>query len=98
MFGYVGDKQPAKSKEKVTLESVSFEPKNASELKRFFELNKDKYHEIWVVITKKTAVNPQPLSFDKALDEAKKQGLVDSHTKTLDESKYMIRFTKRIKP
>jgi hypothetical protein len=26
--------------------SVSFEPKNAKELRHFFETNKDKYHEI----------------------------------------------------
>ena len=80
----------------VTLESVSFEPKNASELKKFFEENKDGYHEIWVIITKKTAADPQPVSFNQALDEAKKQGLIDSRTKTIDDNKYMIRFTKRV--
>jgi hypothetical protein len=55
-------------------------------------------HEIWVVITKKKAANPPPLSFNQALVEAKKQGLIDSRTKTIDEKQYMIRFTKRIKP
>ena len=80
------------------LELVTFEPQNASELKRFFEENKDMCHEIWVVITKKKAANPQPLSFNQALVEAKKQGLIDSRTKTIDAKKYMIRFTKRIKP
>ena len=79
-------------------ESVTFEPQHVSELKRFFEENKDKYHEIWVIITKKKSVNPQPVSFNQALSEAKKQGLIDSRTKTIDEKKYMIRFTKRIKP
>ncbi len=80
------------------LDSVTFEPKNVSELRQFFEENKEKYHEIWVVITKKKTANPQPLSFNQAIDEAKKQGLIDSRTKTIDEKKYMIRFTKRISP
>ena len=79
------------------LDSVTFEPKNASDLESFFEENKDKYHEIWVVLTKKTVANPQPISFNQALNEAKKQGLIDSRKKTIDEKKYVIRFTKRIK-
>jgi hypothetical protein len=84
VFGYVGDIQPAKSKVTMILESVTFEPQNASELKQFLEKNKDKCHEIWVVITKKKVANPQPLSFNQALAEAKKQGLIDSRTKTID--------------
>jgi hypothetical protein len=78
-------------------ESVTFEPKNAEELARFFETNKDRYHEIWIVITKKDHTNPQPVSFNDAVTEAIKQGLIDSRTKTLNEQKYMIRFTKRKK-
>jgi arginine utilization protein RocB len=100
VFGYVGDKQPAKkakAKRQVMAESVTFEPQNISDLTRFFEENKDKYHEIWVIITKKKTVNPQLVSFNQALSEAKKQGLIDSRTKTIDEKKYMIRFTKRNK-
>ena len=80
------------------VESVTFEPQNVSELKRFLEDNKDRYHEIWVVITKKEAVDPQPISFNQAVGEAKKHEFVDSRTKTVDQQKYMIRFTKRIKP
>ena len=79
------------------VESVTFEPQNVSELKRFFEENKNKFHEIWIVITKKKTANQQPVSFNQALGEAKKQGLIDSRTKTLSDEKYMIRFTKRIK-
>lgn len=97
MLGYVG-RQTARKKQGESLESVTFEPKNSSELKRFFEENKDKCHELWVIITKKKVANPQPLSFNQALDEAKKQGLIDSRTKSVDEKKYMIRFTKRIRP
>ena len=78
--------------------SITFEPQNVSELKRFFEENKEKYHEIWIVITKKKAAHTQPISFDQALAEAKKQGLIDSRTRSIDTEKYMIRFTKRIKP
>jgi len=51
-----------------------------------------------VVITNKTAADPQPVSFNQALDEAKKQGRIDSKTKTINAEKYMIRFTKRINP
>lgn len=91
----MGDKQPAK-KGITMVESVTFEPQNVSMLKQFFEDNKEKHHEIWIIITKKKAANPQPLSFDQALIEAKKQGLIDSRTKTIDAEKYMIRFTKRI--
>jgi hypothetical protein len=75
--------------------SISFEPKTVEDLKRFFETNKDKYHEIWVVLTKKDHANPQPVSFSGAVGEAISQGLVDSRTKTLTEEKYAIRFTKR---
>ena len=75
--------------------SVTFEPENAGELARFFETNKDSYHEIWVVLTKKAHADPQPVSFADAVNEAVKQGLIDSRTKTLNEQKYMIRFTKR---
>jgi len=78
--------------------SITFELQNVSELKRFFEDNKEKYHEIWVVITKKKAAISQPLSFNQALIEAKKQGLIDSRTKTIDAEKYMVRFTERITP
>ena len=66
---------PQKTGIKMTLESVTFEPQNASELKQFFEKNKEKYHEIWVVITKKKAANPQPLSFNQALTKQKNKDL-----------------------
>jgi len=79
-------------------ESTIFEPQNVSELERFFEDNKEKYREIWVVIAKKEVANPQFLSFDQALTEAKKQGLIDNRLKTIAAEKYVIRFTKRIKP
>jgi hypothetical protein len=52
-------------------------------------------HEIWVVLTKKTHADPQPVSFIEAVAEAIKHGLVDSRTKTLSEKKYAVRFTKR---
>jgi hypothetical protein len=92
----LGDNSPQNCGE-VMLESVTFEPKNTTDLERFFEENKDKCHEIWVVLKKETVANPQPMSFDQALKEAKKQGLIDSRTKTIDTKKYGVRFTKRIK-
>ena len=78
-------------------ESVTFEPKNLKDLKRFFEENKDKYHEIWVIITNKKAAHPQLVSFDQVVSEARKQGLIDSRIRNVDEKRYMIRLTKRIK-
>ena len=78
-------------------ESVNFEPKSLDELRQFFMENKDRYHEIWVIITNKKTANPQFVSFDQVISEAKKQGLIDSRIKNLDEKRYMIRLTKRIK-
>ncbi len=78
-------------------ESVTFEPMSLEELRRFFEENKAKYHEIWVIITNKKAANPQLVSFDQVVSEARKQGLIDSRIKNVDEKRYMIRLTKRIK-
>jgi len=75
--------------------SISFEPKNLEDLKRFFETNKNKYDELWVILTKKAHANPQPVSFNEAIAEAISQGLVDSRTKTLTTEKYAIRFTER---
>ena len=75
--------------------SVSFEPKNVEELRHFFEANKNVYHEIWIILSKKKHTDPQPVSFTEAVGEALKQGLIDSRTKTLNEQKYSIRFTKR---
>jgi DNA modification methylase len=42
--------------------------------------------------------DPQPVTFNAAVAEAVKQGLIDSRTKSLNEHKYFIRFTKRKKP
>ncbi len=78
-------------------ESVTFEPKSLAELRRFFEENKEKYHEIWIVITNKKSANPQVVSFDEVVGEAKSHGLIDSRIRNVDEKRYMIRLTKRLK-
>jgi len=78
-------------------ESIIFEPKSLPELRRFLEENKNIHHEIWVVITNKKAANPQVVSFNDVISEAKKQGLIDSRIKKIDDKKYMIRLTKRSK-
>jgi len=77
--------------------SIFYEPKNVDDLSCFFRVNNEKYHEIWVILTKKTVTNPQPVSFNEAVAKAIEQGLMDSRTKTLDEKKYVVRFTKRKK-
>ena len=79
-------------------ESVTFEPKSLADLNKFLEENKGSYHEIWVIITNKKSANSQAISFDQVVIEAKKQGLIDSRIKNVDEKRCMIRLTKRIKP
>jgi len=68
------------------------------DLKQFLEDNKDKQHEIWIIIKNKKAANPQRVSFNEVVNEARKQGLIDSRIKNVDEERYMIRLTKRITP
>jgi hypothetical protein len=48
----MGDKQPAKKGISMG-ESITFDSQNVLMLKQFFEGNKEKYDEIWIVITKK---------------------------------------------
>ena len=72
-----------------------FEPKNVEDLRRFFEINKDKFHELWVVLTKKKIVAQQPVTFNEAVNEAVMQRLIDSRSKGLSEQKYAVRFTTR---
>lgn len=75
--------------------SIRYEPKNPEDLTAFLKANREKHHEIWVVLIKKTHADPQPVSFNEAVRRAIELGLVDSRTKTLDDEKYMVRFTKR---
>jgi hypothetical protein len=75
--------------------SVSFEPSSVDELRYFFEANRDRHHEIWIVLTNKKYADPQPVTFNDAVKEAVKQGLIDSRSRSLSEQKYAVRFTKR---
>jgi len=75
--------------------SITYEPQNISDLSSFLKENKEKYHEIWVVLIKKKHLDPQPVSFSEAVGRAIELGLVDSRIKTLDEKRYAVRFTKR---
>ncbi len=79
------------------VESVTFEPESLAELGQFLEEHKNKEHEIWIIISNKKSANPQSVSFNQVLSEAKKQGLIDSRIKNVDQKRYMIRLTKRIK-
>jgi uncharacterized protein YdeI (YjbR/CyaY-like superfamily) len=72
-----------------------YEPKNAKDLADFLKSNKEKFHEIWIVLVKKEFANPQPVSFSEAVSIAVEQGLIDSKTKSIDEKRYAVRFTKR---
>jgi len=64
-------------------ESGTVEPKSLHALRQFFEENKDKYQEIWVIITNKKTANPQIVSFNQVISEAKNHGLIDSRIKKL---------------
>ena len=54
--------------------SVSFEPKNVEELRHFFEASRERYHEIWIILSKKKYADPQPVTFNGVVNEAVKQG------------------------
>jgi len=94
----MGDKQPVKMEVQIVVESISFEPKSLGELSHFFEKNKDIYLEIWIIISNRKVASPKAVSFNDVVSEAKKQGLIDSRIKNIDNEKYMIRLTKRLKP
>jgi len=78
--------------------TITFEPTRKDELSSFLEANKDKYHEFWIILTKKKEANPQPVSFSEVVDEAIKHGLIDSRTKSVNDEKYGVRLTKRRNP
>ena len=92
-------RQTARKKGKcnIMVESVTFEKESLPALAQFFKENKDKYHEIWIIITNKKNASIQSVSFNQVITEAVKQGLIDSRIKNIDEKKYMIRLTKKIK-
>ena len=54
--------------------SISYEPNNPSDLESFLMANKEKYHEIWVILIKKKYADPQPVSFNEAVNLAIKSG------------------------
>ncbi len=85
-----------KESERDERQSATFEPRTPCELSHFFEANKDRYDEIWVVLTKKKHADPQPVSGHEALKEAIRHGLIDSRTRSLGKQKYEMRFTKRL--
>jgi hypothetical protein len=60
--------------------SITYEPNNPADLATFLVDNKEKHHEIWVILIKKKYVNPQPVSFNQAVNLAINNGLVDSRT------------------
>jgi hypothetical protein len=75
--------------------SVSFEPKTIEDLRRFFEINKDKYHELLVVLTKKKLLLGSRLRSMRRLTKLLCKGLIDSRSKALSEQKYAVHFTTR---
>ncbi len=45
--------------------SILYEPKDLDDLAGFLKANKEKYHEIWVVITKKAQCGPSAFVFQR---------------------------------
>ncbi|MGA2385862.1 MAG: hypothetical protein ABSG33_04955 [Candidatus Bathyarchaeia archaeon] len=61
--------------------SILYEPKDIEDLAKFLKANKEKYHEIWVVLIKKEHANPQPVSFNEAVSTALRVGLLTAEPK-----------------
>lgn len=70
------------------------EPTNIAEWRTWLEANYQATGEIWLVLTKH-GKKGSALSMNDAVDEAICFGWIDSRTKRLDESKYMLRLTPR---
>lgn len=75
------------------LEQIYFESKESFRL--WLETNYDNSHGIWMVFYKKTS-NIKCISYREALEEALCFGWIDSTVKSVDNEKYIRKFTPRI--
>jgi uncharacterized protein YdeI (YjbR/CyaY-like superfamily) len=64
------------------------------EMRRWLETNHDAAEEVWVGLYKKSS-GKQVLSVPEAVDIALCFGWIDSKEKSLDDERYMLRFTPR---
>jgi uncharacterized protein YdeI (YjbR/CyaY-like superfamily) len=65
-----------------------------SDLRKWFEKNHDKKEELWIGYYK-TKSGKQSISWPQSVDEALSFGWIDGIRKSIDESSYVIRFTRR---
>lgn len=68
--------------------------KNRNELRKWFEKNHDKEKEIWVGFYKKDSGKAN-FTWSQSVDQALCFGWIDGIRKSIDEDRYMIRFTPR---
>jgi uncharacterized protein YdeI (YjbR/CyaY-like superfamily) len=68
--------------------------KSPAELRRWFEKHHRKAGEMWVGFYKKDS-GRKGITYSQAVDEALSFGWIDGLTRSLDESRWMIRFTPR---
>ncbi len=74
----------------------TFYPKKRSEWRQWLTKNHDKKKEIWVIFYKKHTKKPTVV-YQDAVDEALCFGWIDGMEKRLDEERYVLRFTPRVK-
>ena len=73
-------------------ESIHFKTRN--DFREWLKINHDKCDGIWMIFYKKHT-GKETISYDEALDEALCFGWIDSTKKSLDDEKYIWKFTPR---
>ncbi|HYF67210.1 MAG TPA: YdeI/OmpD-associated family protein [Ohtaekwangia sp.] len=72
----------------------SFCPKNRQQWRKWLQKNHDKKKSVWLIYYKKES-NIPTITWSDAVDEALCFGWIDSQRKSIDESKFMQRFSQR---
>ena len=67
---------------------------NRTQWRTWLTKNQDKESEVWLVYYKKHTKKPT-ISYDDAVEEALCYGWIDGKVRTIDEERYMQRFTPR---
>lgn len=75
-------------------EEIIIEPKSSIEWRNWLEANHDSGSMVWVICSKKNAINPT-MSHDEGVNEALCFGWIDGTAKSLDTDRYIQSFTKR---
>lgn len=68
--------------------------KSPNEFRKWLDTNHDKVTEIWVILNKKKS-NSEGIAYSEALDQALCYGWIDSSIISIDENRWMKRFTPR---